>query len=106
MVARTVAAGPVVGVQRSSGPAATRHDFVAGLGVALPDATRVALHVPAVAESAHVQGTLLDRTCKYRGTVVDHNYEIPDSRHTATNADTTHLQEQQATLSGTEQLTN
>ena len=45
---------------RGQGPAATRHDFVAGLGVALPDATCFTLHVLLAAESAHVPGALLD----------------------------------------------
>ena len=45
---------------RGQGPAATSHDFVAGLGVALPDATCFTLHVLLAAESAHVPGPLLD----------------------------------------------
>ena len=48
------------GGARGQGPAATGNGPLAGLGLALPDAAREALHILLAAESAHVPGTLLD----------------------------------------------
>ena len=48
------------GRARGQGPAATSHGALAGLGIALPDATGDALHILLATEGAHVPGALLD----------------------------------------------
>ena len=48
------------GRARGQGPAATSHGALAGLGVALPDATGDALHILLATKGAHVPGALLD----------------------------------------------